>query len=115
MRGLINLATVEPGSLVGTDEFVLGMSWQTHLPSLEQRFVVDTPGPGEWIVGVPAGGRSLHVYRLAPGDWLVSEVGRRSEGRGTDLRQALAALSAGVPSPDWWNVVAAAFDGDAEP
>lgn len=115
MPGLINLAAVEPGSLVGTDEFGLGMSWQAHLPSLEQRLVVDVPGPGEWIVRVPAGGRSLHVYRLAPGDWLVSEVGRRSEGRGTDLREALARLSAGAPSPDWWNLVAVALDGDVEP
>jgi hypothetical protein len=80
---------------------------QTQLPSLDQQVLVDARGPGEWIVGVPAGTRSLHVYRLTPADWLVSEVGRGSEGRGTDLGQALAALSAVVSSsPDWWEAVA---------
>jgi len=87
------------------------MFWQT-LPSLDRPIVVDVRGPGEWIVGVPAGGRSLHVYRLAPADWLVSEVGRGNEGRGTDLNQALAALSAGISSPDWWDVIARALDGE---
>jgi hypothetical protein len=53
-------------------------------------------------VGVPAGGCSLHVYRLAHRDWLVSEVGRGNEGRGKNLTHALAALSAGVSPPDWW-------------
>jgi hypothetical protein len=55
------------------------------------------------------------VYRLAPADWLVSEVGRGSEGRGADLKQALAELSAGFPPPDWWDVVAGALDGDEKP
>jgi len=91
------------------------MSWQTQLPSLDQRIVIDARGPGEWIVGAPSRGRSLHVYRLAPADWLVSEVGRGSEGRGADLKQALAALSAGIPSPDWWDVVAGACDGEEHP
>jgi sarcosine oxidase gamma subunit len=82
------------------------MGSQIKLLSPDQRVVVDVRGPGEWIVHSPAGGRSLHVYRLAPADWLVSEVGRGSEGRGTDLRQALATLSAGVPPPEWWDVAA---------
>jgi hypothetical protein len=86
-----------------------------QLPSLDQRVVVDVRGPSEWIVGVPAGGRSLHVYRLAPADWLVSEVGRGSEGRGADLKQALAALSAGASYPEWWEAVAGALEGDGEP
>jgi hypothetical protein len=80
------------------------MGSQIELLSPDQRVAVDVRGPGEWIVRPPAGGRSLHVYRLAPADWLVSEVGLGSEGRGTDLRQALAALSAGVPPPEWWGV-----------
>jgi hypothetical protein len=96
------------------DEFVLDRFFHTQLPSSDETFLVDVRGQGEWIVGVPAEGRSLHVYRLAPADWLVSEVGRGSEGRGTDLRQALAALAAGVPSPDWWEVLAAALEGDEE-
>jgi hypothetical protein len=91
------------------------MSRQTQPPSLDQRILVDVGGPGEWIVSLPAGGRSLHVYRLAHADWLVSEVGRGNEGRGTDLRRALAALSADVLSPDWWESVAAALDGGEEP
>jgi hypothetical protein len=40
--------------------------------------------------------RALHVYLLDSGDWLVSEVGRGSEGRGRDLAQALAALATSV-------------------
>ena len=51
--------------------------------------VIETASPDEWIVTAPAGGRALHVYRLADGDWLVSEVGRGSEGRGPDLSAAL--------------------------
>ncbi len=74
---------------------------------------VDTCDAGEWIVSLRGGDRSLHIYRLAPGDWLVSEVGRANEGRGTGLRQALAALSRGAPSPDWWGLVARALE-DAE-
>ncbi len=93
------------------DEFALGTFSQKQLPALDPQVVVDGRAPGEWIVGLPSGGRSLHVYRLAPADWLVSEVGRPSEGRGTDLRQALAALSAGLASPDWWDLVAGALDG----
>jgi len=96
------------------DEFALGMSWQTQLPSFDERFAVDVRGPGEWIVGPPAGERPLHVYRLAAGDWLVSEVGRGNEGRGADLMQALLALTSEACLPDWWRAVAAALDGGGE-
>ena len=65
---------------------------------------------GSWAV--PGNGPSLHVYRLSAADWLVSEVGRGNEGRGTDLTLALAALSAGLPSPGWWSVVPEALFGD---
>ena len=70
----------------------------THLTSKSQipadaELAVDARGSGEWIVAIPDEARSLHVYRLAPGDWLVSEVGRSSEGRGRDLREALTKLS----------------------
>ncbi len=71
----------------------------------DQRVLVEVRGAGEWIVGVPEGGRSLHVYRLEPGDWLVSEVGCPSEGRGSSLKSALAGLSVDVPPPDWWKVL----------
>ncbi len=81
-----------------------------------QRVVIDVRGPGEWIVDTPAGGRSLHVYRLAPADWLVSEVGCGNEGRGRDLEQALAALSAEISSsPEWWDLLADMLDGSREP
>ncbi len=77
-------------------------------------FVVDKRGPGEWIVSLPGGDRSLHVYRLAAADWLVSEVGRANEGRGTDLRQAVDALSLGVLSPEWWSMAALALEDGEE-
>jgi len=76
----------------------------------QRKIVVDTRGPGEWIVGLDAGGRSLHVYQLGPADWLVSEVGRGNEGRGPTLTQALAALSGGTSTPDWWSAVAGTLD-----
>ncbi len=79
-----------------------------------QRVVIDVRGPGEWIVDTPAGGRSLHVYRLAPADWLVSEVGCGNEGRGRNLEQALAALSAEDSSPDWWDLLADMLDGSKQ-
>jgi hypothetical protein len=75
----------------------------------EDTLVVEEHGPGEWIIGAPGDGRPLHVYRVAHGDWLVSEVGRRSEGRGTDLHRALAALAALVPPQPWWDGVVAAL------
>jgi hypothetical protein len=72
--------------------------------------VVEVRGPGEWIVGTPAGGRRLHVYRVAADDWLVSEVGRRSEGRGADLARAIAALGGEGPACEWWLLVPAALE-----
>ncbi len=62
----------------------------------------------------PAGRASLHVYRLARRDWLVSEVGRGSEGRGASLPQALRALSAAVPPADWWEAAADMLSGAAD-
>jgi hypothetical protein len=87
---------------------------QPPTPPLDHEVLIDVHGGGEWIVGVSGSKQRLHVYRLGPSDWLVSEVGRSSEGRGGDLRQALAALSAGVPPPDWWKLIAEAVD-TAEP
>lgn len=84
---------------------------QTQRPPLNDSVLVDMRGPGEWVVGAPAGGRALHVYKLGRADWLVSEVGRDTEGRGPDLRRALAALFAGVRAPEWLNAVAASLNG----
>jgi hypothetical protein len=109
---LIDFVVVEPGSLVGVDEFVLDMSSKTQLPSPDQGVLVDVRGPGEWIVGVPGSRRSLHVYRLERADWLVSEVGCGNEGRGSDLTEALAALSAAIQPPDWWELVPRVLDSD---
>ena len=67
------------------------------------RVIIESPSPDEWIVGTQTGERALHVYRVADGDWLVSEVGRGSEGRGTDLANALRALRADAPAPHWWD------------
>lgn len=80
----------------------------------DQRLVIDPRGPGEWIVGVPESARSLHVYRLAPADWLVSEVGCGNEGRGSSLKQALAALSVDIPAPDWWDLPRGMLGEDKE-
>jgi hypothetical protein len=77
----------------------------------DQVIGVDACGPGEWIVGPAVSERMLHVYRIGPGDWLVSEVGRVNEGRGSDLRQALAALAAGALPPEWWELAAGLLDG----
>jgi hypothetical protein len=90
---------------------VLDMHRQTQLPHRDERLLVDVCGPGEWVVRPSACGRSLHVYRLARTDWLVSEVGRDNEGRGNDLEQALAALAVGVRSPGWWKAVAKSLNG----
>jgi hypothetical protein len=97
---------VSSESLTGTDEFALDVGPRHKLLSPDQRVLVDARGPGEWIVRSPAGGRSLHIYRLGAGDWLVSEVGLGNEGRGADLQQALSVLSAGGVQPDWWDVAA---------
>jgi len=72
--------------------------------------VVDAPGPGEWIVRASSGGRRLHVFQVAPDDWLVSEVGLGSEGRGTDVARALAALAENGRPHDWWRLVPAALE-----
>jgi hypothetical protein len=82
------------------------MGSQTDLELVDQHVAVDLRAPGEWVAHAPAGERSLHVYRLAPTDWLVSEVGRGNEGRAADLRHALVALAAGAPAPEWWSAVA---------
>jgi len=75
-----------------------------------QGILVDPCGAGEWIVGLPAGERSLHVFRLTATDWLVSEVGRGNEGQGADLPRAIAALAAAsVSPPSWWSRVAEAL------
>jgi hypothetical protein len=70
----------------------------------DQRVSIDVRGAGEWIVHAPEGGRSLHVYMLEGDDWLVSEVGRGNQGRGTDLPTALSELSGGATLPDWWDL-----------
>jgi hypothetical protein len=67
---------------------------------------IEAHGAGEWIVRSAAHARALHVYQLTPGDWLVSEVGRGSEGRGPDLAHALRALAAEAYAPAWWELVA---------
>lgn len=85
------------------------MASDPHVAAPEDTLVVEEHGPGEWIVSSGAAGRPLHVYRVAHGDWLISEVGRRSEGRGADLPQALAALAARVTPRPWWSGVDAAL------
>jgi hypothetical protein len=79
------------------------------LSSTDDQVVIEPQGAGEWIASGPPGGRALHVYRLAARDWLVSEVGRGSEGRGADLPAALAALAARVRPGAWWDGVAEAL------
>ncbi len=75
-----------------------------------QGVVVEARGPGEWIVGAASAGRRLHVYEVAPDDWLVSEVGLGNEGRGTDLARAVGALAGSRPPRDWWRLVPAALE-----
>ena len=79
-----------------------------------QEVTVEARAPGEWIVGVQTGGPHVHVYRLAADDWLVSEVGRRNEGRGLNLAHALTALAAGTSSQLWWRLVPAALENTIE-
>jgi hypothetical protein len=79
-------------------------------PSFDQQVNLETRDTGEWIALPPDGGRSLHIYELAPADWLVSEVGDDSEGRGSDVKSALAALAAGRLAPSWWQAVVEAID-----
>ena len=65
---------------------------------------------GEWIVGSSGSERRLHVYRLAPDDWLISEVGLGNEGRGMDPASALAELSRAVAPAGWWSGAAEALN-----
>ena len=74
------------------------------------QLLIDPLGAGEWIVTVPIGGRSLHVYELGADDWLVPEVARGSDARGTDLKQALQALSTSTSAPEWWTAVPQGLD-----
>jgi len=108
-------APVEPGSLVGAEALMSATSPQPRHPAEHQPLVVEVPGPGEWIVGAPMGGRQLHIYEVAPGDWLVSEVGRNNEGRGADVAGALAALSDSSSAPSWWRSVPSLLDSGDEP
>lgn len=76
--------------------------------------VIEPRGQGEWIVSAPPDTGSLHVYRLGPADWLVSEVGRGNEGRGAALSEALATLATGASRPEWWEGIAALLDDGEE-
>jgi len=87
------------------------MTQRSEISPADPQLLVDARGDGEWIVSAPAPDGALHVYRLGPADWLVSEVGHDSEGRGCDLGQALDALSAGAATPAWWQAVPALIDG----
>ena len=86
------------------------MSRSAHRLLDRQGLAIEARGPGEWIIGAPSGGRRLHVYRVAGDDWLVSEVGRGSEGRGVDVGQALAALAGSGSPRDSWRFVPAALE-----
>jgi hypothetical protein len=109
---VIHFGLVEPGSLVGTNgSSATCIDRLSLLLLLTNESSLRCAGRGEWVVGACAGGPSLHVYRLGRADWLVSEVGCDTEGRGLDLERALAALSARVGAPDWWNAVAESFIG----
>jgi hypothetical protein len=111
---LLDSMAVVPGRLVGTDESVPVM------PSHPQRFpdglepVVKNAARGDWSVDVPGHDRPLQVYQLGPADWPVSDVGRRSEGRGGALSRALAALFAVTTLVVWGRGVADALDADEE-
>jgi hypothetical protein len=91
------------------------MSFPEDAISHDQRILIEVRGRGEWIAESRSRDRALHVYRLSARDWLVSEVGRDSEGRGSTLSAALAALSAGVPAPDWWELLLDTLDRGVEP
>jgi hypothetical protein len=83
--------------------------------SIDEQVILEARGPGEWIATAATGGPALHVYRLAAADWLVSVVGRDSEGRGANLTQALAALSAGVAPAPWWDLAAEMLAAGGKP
>jgi hypothetical protein len=95
---------------------MLEMSWQRRFSPLDDHeLVVEVRGPAEWILLAPTFAHALHVFRLGPADRLVSEVGRDTEGRGADLKQAVVALSAHAPSTDWWGAVAEALEATDQP
>jgi len=104
----------QPGSLVGAEALMSATSPQPRQPADHQPLVVEVTGPGEWIVGAPICGRGLHIYRVAPGDWLVSEVGCNNEGRAADLAGALAALCDTSSAPSWWSSVPSVLDDEEE-
>ena len=79
----------------------------TGPPALEVR------GPGEWIFDDPSWGPAVHVYRLGGSDWLVSEVGRASEGRGSTLVAALGVLRGAQPLPAPWLDLVDALEASA--
>jgi len=82
-------------------------------PSPDEQVDLEPRGAGEWIARPPEDGPALHIYELAPADWLVSEVGQTSEGRGSDVGSALAALARGGSTPAWWQAVVKALDGNS--
>ncbi|HUH80868.1 MAG TPA: hypothetical protein VLZ06_06030 [Solirubrobacteraceae bacterium] len=81
-------------------------------PSSAEQVDLEARGAGEWIARPPGDGAALHIYELAATDWLVSEVGQTSEGRGSDVRSALAALARGRSAPAWWQGVVETLDGN---
>lgn len=91
------------------------MSFSEHAISHDQRILIEVRERGEWIAESAPRDRALHIYRLGGADWLVSEVGRDSEGRGSTLKAALAALSLGVSAPDWWELLLDPLDRGSEP
>jgi hypothetical protein len=95
------LLRLRPGIRAGPRSDVV-KSLPPELLALDPHVLVDASTPDEWIVAIVGQRRSLHVYRLGAADWLVSEVGRDNEGRGASLGQALSALCADQPTPDWW-------------
>ena len=112
---LIDSELVGPVSLVGAGGPMHGELPHTTPSSNDDTLVVDARGVEEWIVRPPSPGRALHVYRVAAGDWLVSEVGRANEGRGADVEQALTALAEVQEPARWWRAVPRALeDADAD-
>jgi hypothetical protein len=79
---------------------------QSQLFRADNEVRVHSRGPDEWIVDAPAWERPLHIYRLSARDWLVSEVGRRNEGRGSDFAAALHALRPGDSGAEWSRLAA---------
>jgi hypothetical protein len=78
-------------------------------PYDDWRLVLERRGSDEWIVRAATAGRYLHVYRVGDGDWIVSEVGRDSEGHGRHLSRALSAVASDDTRPNWCDAVPAAL------